>query len=102
MKTISIKDFVEEGYLQELNRQFLHPLGLALSIQIDDDGKYNLSDIIDNRDDPEGIIFDESLAKSDGFVAKANKIMNEQEEKARVREGILGTTIQLVKLLEKK
>ena len=29
-KYMPIKEFRERGYLQELNRRFLHPLGLAL------------------------------------------------------------------------
>ena len=31
---IDVKEFREKGYLQELNRRFLHPLGLALEIII--------------------------------------------------------------------
>ena len=34
---ISIKKFREEGYLQELNRRFLHILGLALEVIIIDE-----------------------------------------------------------------
>lgn len=33
VKYISAKKFREEGFLQEVNRQFLHPLGLALTTE---------------------------------------------------------------------
>lgn len=42
-KRIDIKEFREKGYLQELNRNFLHPLGLALEI-ITKEGKYKWDD----------------------------------------------------------
>ncbi len=42
MKKINIKEFREFGYLQEVNRRFLHPLGLALEVVIDDDDGQNI------------------------------------------------------------
>lgn len=54
---IDIKEFREAGYLQEVNREFLHPLGLAIEVRIDDDGTETLSGVWDYRDDPEGILF---------------------------------------------
>lgn len=35
---MNVKDFREEGYLQEVNRRVLHPLGLAIEAQWSDDG----------------------------------------------------------------
>ena len=66
IKRIDIKEFREKGFLQELNRQFLHPLGLALEVNKDDDGNETLGGVWDYRDDPEGIIFD--LTKDDSEV----------------------------------
>ena len=57
-KTISVKEFRELGYLQELNRRFLHPLGLALSVKIDLEGFESLDRIFDYRHDNEGIFYD--------------------------------------------
>jgi hypothetical protein len=57
-KLIDIREFVEQGFLQEVNRVFLHSHGLALSITINDDGSYELKGIWDYREDPEGIIYD--------------------------------------------
>ena len=45
IKRMSIKEFREKGYLQELNRQFLHPLGLALEIIINEDGSESLGGV---------------------------------------------------------
>ena len=57
VKQISITEFREKGYAQELNRRFLHPLGLALDIITDDDGDEHINGIWDNREDPEGFYF---------------------------------------------
>jgi len=35
---MDIAEFREFGYLQELSRCFLHPLGLTLEVMVDDDG----------------------------------------------------------------
>lgn len=61
IKRMSLSEFREKGLLQEVNRQFLHPLGLALEMVIDDDGKSLFGGVWDSRDDPEGIIFDLSI-----------------------------------------
>jgi len=57
-KRIDIKEFRELGILHEINRLFLHPLGLALEVEIDDEtGEEHLGGIWDCRDDPEGILY---------------------------------------------
>jgi len=61
MKTENIMDvevFRKMGYLQELNRLFLHPLGLALSIIVEEDGKEHFGEIWDYREAEEGIYYD--------------------------------------------
>ena len=63
IKTMDIKEFRDKGYLQELNRTFLHPLGLALEVVISDDGTEKFGGVWDYRDDKTGIIFD--FANSD-------------------------------------
>lgn len=60
IKYMDIKEFRERGYLQEVNRRFFHPLGLALAIEVLSDGTERLYGIWDYRDDPEGIYFDDS------------------------------------------
>lgn len=59
--SLDIAEFRAFGYLQELNRLFLHPLGLALEVAVADDGTESLGRIWDCRDDPEGIRFEPSV-----------------------------------------
>lgn len=59
IKYMNLKEFIDEGYLQEVNRRFLHLYGLALVVNVNDKGEYTLNGIRDDRDDPEGIYFDE-------------------------------------------
>jgi len=89
MKCLSVKEFREFGYLQELNRQFLHPLGLALEVVIDD-GSESLGRIWDSRDDPEGIIYEEIN------ITKATNVAATQKERDVARMRKLGYIIQPV------
>lgn len=57
IRYMDIAEFRSEGYLQELNRLLLHPLGLALATETDDHGNERLHGIWDYRNDPEGIRF---------------------------------------------
>lgn len=59
IKRMDIAEFRREGYLQELNRRFLHPLGLALEVAVEDDGTERLGGIWDCRDDPAGVYYGE-------------------------------------------
>jgi hypothetical protein len=79
-KRISIKEFRDEGYLQEANRLFFHPLGLALEVIIDEEsGETKLGGVWDSRHDPEGILFDgwDSL--------KAGNVLGELLERRKAR-----------------
>lgn len=87
---MSVKDFREQGYLQELNRRFLHPLGLALEIVKNPDGTETFGDVWDERDDPEGIIFGEGMIDPE----KANRIDHEGRQKGNQRMKLLGYQIQ--------
>lgn len=89
VKRISIKEFREIGYLQELNRRFLHPLGLALEIVVDNEaGEERLGGVWDYRDDPEGMIFDEF------DEVKATDIQRLWDIKGEVRQAKFGWVIQ--------
>ena len=57
VKRMPIKEFREYGFLQEVNRLFFHPLGLALTVVKQDNGEERLGGIWDYRDDPEGMAF---------------------------------------------
>lgn len=61
IKRMNIKEFREKGFLHEVNRQVLHPVGLAMEIIIDDEtGEETLGGIWDYREDPEGMFYDNS------------------------------------------
>lgn len=99
IKKIDIKEFRENGYLQEVNRRFLHPLGLALEVFIDDDGNEKLGGIWDYREDKEGIYYD--LANSDidrktKFKNNKSFIDNEFDRRLKLRERILGFDIEKI------
>lgn len=77
-KKMNLKEFVEDGFLQEANRLFFHPLGLSLVISIDDieykkEENYRLSAIQDCRDDPEGIMFDFKSRNNDQIIKAQEK-----------------------------
>lgn len=88
---MDIREFRDKGYLRELNRQFLHPLGLALEVIIDDDGNETIGGIRDYRDDPEGVYYgdinDEARIKAD-FVAQ------ERAKRERARVAAVGDVVQ--------
>ena len=90
-KTLSLKEFRDLGFLQEINRRILHPCGLALAIASKDseDGSFGCV-IWDGRDSDVGFVFqaDEiSLEKADSV---STLILSKKED----REDILGSYIQ--------
>ena len=87
---LSVTEFRELGYLQELNRRFLHPLGLAIEVQINPDGSEELGGIWDSRDDPEGIIYGEGIIDHD----KARYVYDQEAARKHVRVEMLGFNIQ--------
>jgi hypothetical protein len=95
IKRMNIKEFHELGFLQEANRQFFHPLGLALEVSIDDDGNYILGGVWDYRDDPEGMTMGmEGLLEHDG-VQKAQNVRAEYLKHVRARQKMFnGRAIQ--------
>jgi len=98
IKKMSVKEFREKGYLQELNRQFLHPLGLALEVIINDETKdEHFGGIWDYRDDPEGMIYDLENSSKDRinqFKKRAEFIRQEQYQRSLHRIKSLGWNIE--------
>jgi len=98
IKRMNVKEFRELGYLQELNRQFLHPLGLALEIVIDGDtGNESLGGVWDYREDPEGISYgigQSDLERVQSFVDKAQYVEREKQRIAISRSKLLGFGIE--------
>ena len=86
-KEINLKEFRDFGYLQEVNRRFFHPLGLALVMDCEgeDDRQAQLA-IQDFRHLNEGHQFPESLIS----IQKAERIEDEMEMRMRYRIKDLG------------
>lgn len=99
-KRIDIKEFRESGYLQELNRRFLHPLGMALEVVIDDSGEEKLGGILDFRGDKEGIYYDISnsdLERQERFKKNKSFIDNEFNIRLEYRKEIIGFGVEPTK-----
>lgn len=98
IKRMDIKEFREKGYLQELNRTFLHPLGLALEISIDEDtDREFISGVWDYREDEEGIHYNLKEALDDRiqrFEDNATYIEDQFSERAQNRVDLLGYLIE--------
>ena len=90
---MDIATFVEIGMLQEINRLILHPVGMAMSVEIDDEGQCKLGDIL-ITEDPAGIHFSNESALSDKFKQKCDNLdsLRDKAKEARIRE--LGYFVQ--------
>ncbi len=96
IKKIDIKDFRESGYLQEANRRFFHPLGLALEVSIED-GKELISGVWDYREDKEGIYYDiqnSEPERKEKFLKNKNFIDSQLKERGDLRKSELGFKIE--------
>jgi hypothetical protein len=90
LKRMDIAEFRNEGYLQEVNRQFFHPLGLDLVTNITEDGIESLGGIWDHRDDPEGVFYEDA----DLDITKAERIRNFMRTRMRPRLEAVGYWFQ--------
>ena len=96
VKKMDITEFRTSGYLQEVNRIFFHPHGLALMIEVID-GKETIAGIWDKRDEQEGVYFDLSNSDADRietFKQRSENISKIYTERAVVREKILGFVVE--------
>lgn len=86
-----IAEFRAAGYLQEINRRLLHPLGLALEVTINDEtGEEHISGVWDCRDDPEGICF------GDGMIdpVRGRALARDFVDRCAARRDALGYVVQ--------
>lgn len=96
MKCLSVKEFRELGFLQELNRLFLHPRGLALSTLQDMDGNELFAGIWDCREAPEGIAFEAHLLATATATEKRDRVEQEYLRHLECRMAIHGSAIQAI------
>ena len=95
-KRIDVAEFRRLGYLQELNRGFLHPHGLALEVIVEDDGTERLGGVWDYRDDPEGIAYGADITTDPKFRSSARSVAEIRERRRPIRVAALGYWIQPV------
>lgn len=89
MAEMSAREFRNQGYLQEINRQFLHPLGLAMCVDMDE----NTFCVLDSRHDKEGWRFDDTDGDYD-YEKRKDSIKLEVEKRKGPRTKALGYWIQ--------
>jgi len=96
-KRMDIKEFRAFGFIQEINRQFLHPMGLAIEVIIDEKGNETLGGIWDYRDDPKGITYAKEIMATKIAKEKADRVQEFKREKHMSRKKALGFVIQPIK-----
>jgi len=89
VKYLDTKALIDDGYLQEVNRQFFHPLGLALEL------KDSALRVWDCRADPEGVCFADNVP----LRAKATGIAVLEGQRYAARKLALGYWVQPLKPL---
>lgn len=95
-KYMDIKEFRDLGLLQEINRKFLHPMGLALAVEIDDNHNHTLAGIIDYREDPKGVIYEKKALENKDSIEKMENVEQLFYSKLKTRLKNLGFFIQPV------
>lgn len=98
ISVMEVEEFMKVGLLQELNRQFLHPRGLAMEVREDEGpngGKfYSFGRIWDYRSDPEGVVFGEGVLDTPEARSKAERVQRMFWDKRDVRIKSLGWPVQ--------
>jgi hypothetical protein len=92
IKHISIKEFRKLGFIQEINRRLLHPCGLALEVDVEEDGTERLGGVWDYREDPEGMYYSEGTLSR----VKAQSVVDLFNSKLAHRREAFGHIIQPV------
>jgi hypothetical protein len=98
---MTLKELRDGGYLQEANRRFFHPLGLALAVRYGD-GQNPATDepagveVRDYRADPEGVYMPPARdpLEASRRLEFAGKIDHEIEQKREKRTELLGGVVQ--------
>lgn len=95
-RLMDLAAFRDEGYLQEVNRQFFHPLGLALALVTDDSGGGDAKlCVMDERHDAEGWRFVINNAQElRDLMTQRDKILAEVDLRAPTRTKALGYWVQ--------
>lgn len=95
----SARYLLDNGLIFEINRKVLHPLGLALIVDIDPDNSrwVTIKGLVSvEDDDEEGFVFDDETFK-DGSRKYELFLLKEGQKKLNAREKKLGFIIQTEK-----
>lgn len=95
-KIIDLKELLDHGYVQEVNRLFFHPLGLALMVTEHDDGRPPELSVCDSRDDLEGFRFVDGAMSHEKFA----RVCQARGDRSVARYNALGYIVQPPPLLE--
>jgi len=87
---MTVAEFRRLGLLQELNRLFLHPRGLALEVVLEDGGTERFGGVWDYRDDPEGMAFAPGVIDPE----KSHRVRAMLDERSAARQEALGFVVQ--------
>lgn len=95
-KMVPLEELLDMGLIFEINRQILHPLGMAIAVEVDPDNpdfESRFAGVWDSRDDPEGFIFDEELLV-DSLKKFRDYMEREGFAKLEKRKQLLGYVVQ--------
>ena len=86
-----VDDFVNMGLLQEVNRIFFHPRGLAMAIGVTEEGEHVIMGVRDHRDSGVGVIFNPtSPVDIDKYKSAEELLINRQN----ARQEKFGWTVE--------
>lgn len=100
IKKMDIQEFLDGGFLQEANRVFFHPLGLALEVTVPTEpgeAPACISGVWDYREDPEGMCFaNYSAERLEEVRRKQANVSAEYNRHVDARFAAFGMPIQQV------
>lgn len=95
-KYVDLKEFMDKGYLQEINRLVLHPCGMSMTFQYTKKGVLKMRGILDRREDDAGIWFDLDISNDQqaGMILKQYNVMTEIQKRCLFAATINGDSPQ--------
>jgi len=91
-KKLDAMFLLESGLLFEINRQFMHPLGLALAVRKNNNGLLEIG-IKDGREKPEEMLFTKEVYEA-GSLKLKEFLQDFGYEQMHKREKVLGWGVQ--------
>ncbi len=87
---MKLRQFQQLGFLQEVNRQLLHPMGLAMAFTVEND-EVTAVEIWDGRSDPEGYVFTDL---TEDECRRSDEIERDYRRALNFRQAQLGYGVQ--------